>query len=236
MTNMDTWKVEVQAFAVDFLNWTIVLTCLFLKVPQIFHLKNKRPSEIKGLSLQAIAMEIVGYSIMALYNFKNKYTLNTYLEYLALLIQEYIMLFYVLRAKGHLANKYTSITAVIYIVSVSAFLIEIIPMETLNYLVPLCLPLSGVAKVTYIVGMIRASNSDAISMETWAMSALTNAGRFFTVFMDSADKHLLLNYSVSVILSSAVLGTAVYYQLQVQTPMIATRRREPSVRRHYHVD
>ncbi|XP_045531988.1 solute carrier family 66 member 3 [Pieris brassicae] len=233
---MDNWKVELKVFAVDFLNWSIVLTCLFLKVPQIFHLNNKRPSEIKGISLHAIAMEIVGYSIMALYNFKNKYTLVTYLEYLALLIQEYIMLFYVLRAKGYLANKYTSMISGTYIVSVSAFLIEIIPKETLNYLVPICLPLSGVAKVTYIRGMMKASNSDAISIETWTMSALTNAGRFFTVFMDSADKHLLLNYSVSAILSSAVLGTAAYYQLQAQTPMISTRRREPSVRRHYHVD
>ncbi|CAK1554637.1 unnamed protein product [Leptosia nina] len=181
-------------------------------------------------------MEIIGYSIMTLYNYKNHYTLFTYLEYPALLLQEYLMLFYVLRAKGYLMNKYTPLNVAIYAFALTAFMTEIIPKETLNYLVPICLPLSGIAKVSYIRGMIKASNSDAISIETWAMSSLTNGGRFFSVYMDSGDKHLMFNYGVSVFLSGAVLITAIYYQLQSQEPAISTRRREPSVRRHYHVD
>lgn len=64
---MDFSKINIQSLTMDVLNWSIVLTCLFLKVPQIFHIKSKRPSEIKGISLQAITMEIIGLVYFLVY-------------------------------------------------------------------------------------------------------------------------------------------------------------------------
>lgn len=45
------------------------------------------------------------------------------------------MLFYILRARGQLINKYTSIKVVLYILSITTFMFEIIPIEMLNYIV-----------------------------------------------------------------------------------------------------
>lgn len=48
----------------------------------------------------------------------------------------------------------------------------------LLHLQPLCTPLSGSAKVTYIYGIIKAANADAVSCTTWIISILTNMGKF----------------------------------------------------------
>ena len=44
------------------------------------------------------------------------------------------------------------------------------------------------------------------------MSLFTLAARVFTIYMDSADLTLLINFSVSVILSSSIMFSAMYYK------------------------
>ncbi|XP_050559969.1 solute carrier family 66 member 3 [Spodoptera frugiperda] len=221
-----------QNFA-NILSTLTILSCLFLKVPQIMYIKQKKSAE--GIYVQAMLMEIFGFSIMTLYNFTNNYGIMTYLEYPIILLQVYVMFYYVLKFKKMLASSAVPLTTLAYFSAVVGFVTGALPKGILGYLVPFCTPLSGFAKVTYIYGIIKEQNADAVSLTTWVISVSTNLARIFTVYVDSADFKLLLNFLVSTVLSSAVLGTAIYFK-KCTSPQPTPRPRRKSVAQHYHSD
>ncbi|KAI5640884.1 PQ loop repeat domain-containing protein [Phthorimaea operculella] len=247
----------------DVLSTLTIMSCLFLKVPQILSIRKRKSAD--GIYLQAMLMEITGFTIVTLYNFTNKYSLLTYMEYPIILVQIFVMLFFVLKYKCLLDDKRTPVGVVSYVALVIAFATRLLPQDLLSYVLPLCTPLSGFAKVTYVYGIVRARNADAVSLATWVISVSTNVvptfakmtyvwfqplctplsefakvtyvygivrarnadavslatwvisvstnvARLFTVYVDSADKTLMFNFAVSTVLSLSVLLTALYYQ------------------------
>ncbi|KAJ2954180.1 hypothetical protein O0L34_g2414 [Tuta absoluta] len=211
-----------------------ILSCLFLKVPQIVSIRKKHSAD--GIYLQAMLMEITGFTIVTLYNFTNKYSLLTYMEYPIIMVQIYVMLFYVLKYKHLLDDgRATAVLAAVagYVALVLAFAMQLLPKNLLSYVLPLCTPLSGFAKVTYVYGIVRARNADAVAPTTWVISVSTNVARLFTVYVDSADKTLMFNFAVSTILSASVLLTALYYQ-RVAAPSAAPGAAPSSRRRSKH--
>ncbi|CAH0703230.1 unnamed protein product [Spodoptera exigua] len=219
-----------QNFA-NILSTLTILSCLFLKVPQIMYIKEKKSAE--GIYIQAMLMEIFGFSIMTLYNFTNNYGIMTYLEYPIILLQVYVMFYYVLKFKKMLPSSAVPLGTLAYFSTVVGFVTGVLPKGILGYLVPFCTPLSGFAKVTYIYGIIKEQNADAVSLTTWVISVSTNLARIFTVYVDSADFKLLLNFLVSTLLSSAVLGTAIYYK-KTSSPQPSSRRKSST--KHNHSD
>ncbi|XP_047040863.1 solute carrier family 66 member 3 [Helicoverpa zea] len=199
-----------------------ILSCLFLKVPQICYIRQKRSAE--GIFVQALLMEIFGFSIMTLYNYTNDYGIMTYMEYPIILLQVYVMFYYVLKFKKMLCMSIVPITTIAYVSAVAAFAMGTLPKHILSYLVPLCTPLSGFAKVTYIYGIVCEGNADAVSLTTWVISVATNLARIFTVYVDSADMKLMTNFFISTLLSLAVLCTAVYYKRQCCPPRRQRRK------------
>lgn len=227
---MDSEMVQILANAVSTLT---VLSCLFLKVPQIIYIKKRQSAD--GIYLQAMIMEITGFTIMTLYNYTNNYSIMTYMEYPIILLQVYVLLYYVLKFKGYLSAPIVFFTSLAYFLTSIGFALGLLPKEILTYFVPLCTPLSGSAKVTYIYGIIKAANADAVSLTTWIISVLTNLSRVFTVYVDSADVKLMFNFLVSTALSSGVLITAMYYQMYPVTRKTQRRRRR-SASVHSHKD
>ncbi|CAH2985210.1 unnamed protein product [Chilo suppressalis] len=218
----------------NILSTMTILSCLFLKVPQILYIREKQSAE--GIYVQAMIMEITGFSIMTLYNYTNGYNLMTYLEYPIILLQVYVLTYYVLLYKGVLCQPTVSIFTIAYWAAVSGFVSEILSKDILSYLVPFCTPLSGFAKVTYIYGIIRAGNADAVSLTTWIISVATNLARVFTVYVDSADAKLMANFCISTMLSAGVLITALFYQHYGASATDIYSRRKCSQRRRSHND
>ncbi|KAJ8737909.1 hypothetical protein PYW08_000504 [Mythimna loreyi] len=217
------------------LSTVTILSCLFLKVPQIIYIREKQSAE--GIFIQAMLMEVFGFSIMTLYNYTNSYSIMTYMEYPIILLQVYVMFYYVLKYKKLLACSMVPIITILYTCTALAFVVGALPKTILSYLVPLCTPLSGFAKVTYIYGIVSEENADAISLTTWVISVATNLARIFTIYVDSGDKKLMLNFLISTILSSAVLGTALYYKKVCRPEGTGSRRgRKSYVHRHNHSD
>ncbi|XP_059055344.1 solute carrier family 66 member 3-like [Achroia grisella] len=188
----------------------IILLCTFIKVPQIMHIKQKQSA--KGIYLQAILLEVSGFTIIALYNYTNQYTLITYLEYPIVLLQVYTMFYYVLKYKSMLHLPRVHICIFIYFSILAAFMTGLLPKVLLSYLMPLCPPLNGFAKITHMYGIIKAANADAVSLTTWIISVSANCARIFTVYVDSADWRLMANFIVSTTLGSGVLTSAIYYK------------------------
>lgn len=213
-----------------------ILSCLFLKVPQILYIKEKQSA--KGIYIQAMFMEIIGFSIMSLYNYTNKYGIMTYMEYPIILVQVYVLFYYVLKYKNMLNLPIVPMLTAVYFATVAGFILNLLPKQVLSYLVPFCTPLSGFAKVTYIYGIVRTANADAVSLTTWTISVLTNLARVFTVYVDSADGKLITNFIISTLLSFGVLVTAMYYQSNSCYESPRHRRKSSSghvhARRHTH--
>ncbi|XP_012551521.2 PQ-loop repeat-containing protein 3 [Bombyx mandarina] len=203
------YLIEIFANA---LSTMTILSSLFLKVPQIMSIREKRSAE--GIYIQAMLMEIIGFTIMSLYNYTNKYNIMTYMEYPIILFQVYVMFYFVLKYKNMLNLPIIPVMVASYFASVFGFVMDLLPKQVLSYLVPFCTPLSGFAKVTYIYGIIKSGNADAVSLTTWIISVLTNLARVFTVYVDSGDGKLLANFIISTLLSSGVFFTALHYQQQ----------------------
>lgn len=90
------------------------------------------------------------------------------------------------------------------------------------------------SKILQLVEIFRVKDTSAISSTTWFLSAFTNASkwkywdvwkhwetyeikktilaRIYTIFLDSADVLLLLNFIISTVLSTAVYIAVLYYK------------------------
>ncbi|KAM3968471.1 solute carrier family 66 member 3-like [Aphomia sociella] len=190
----------------------IIIFCSFLKVPQILKIIEKKSAD--GIYLQAMIMEVTQYTIVTLYNYTRRHRLITYLEYPFLLLQVYTMFYFVLKYKKMLHQPIVTISIAVYYSLIVAFMMGLLPKILFSYLIPICPPLSGITKVTYMYGIIKAANADAVSLTTWIISVTANCARIFTVYLDSADWKLMANFIISTSLGSGVLLSAIYYKCQ----------------------
>lgn len=72
---------------------------------------------------------------MSLYNYRNDYSVMTYLEYPIILVQIYVLLYYVLRYQRLLDTTLVPMAVGSYIIIVLAFLLGFLPKHFLHVLV-----------------------------------------------------------------------------------------------------
>lgn len=72
---------------------------------------------------------------MTLYNYTNSYGVMTYMEYPIILLQVYVLVYYVLKFKGLLSAPIVLITSLAYLTTSLGFALGILPKEILSYLV-----------------------------------------------------------------------------------------------------
>jgi uncharacterized protein with PQ loop repeat len=145
------------------------------------------------------------------YNFRNGYALLSYMEYPIILIQEIVLIIFVMHYKLCL-NIYGLIGTIIYTLIAAGLLLGTLPLGLIAFLVPLCTPIGASSKVVQLMEILKTKNSESVSVLTWFISAFTNFTRVFTISMDSADLTLLLNFTVNVVLSSSVMVAAYLYK------------------------
>lgn len=201
-------EIYLKQFA-DFLSVFTIVMCFILKIPQIFNLISLKSA--KQISILGLLLELTSYTVMASYNYVNNYSLLLYLEYPIILVQDYILMSLVLIYSNKI-NLWSFLTAIIYIVISTCFLLEIIPKTILTLLTPMCTPISASSKIMQLLTILKARSADTVSPLTWFISALTNFTRVFTIWMDSADLLLLGNFIISLILSSSIMFTALFYR------------------------
>lgn len=119
----------------DLLSLITIASCLVSKVPQIQTVQQLKSAT--GLSLNGLLMELCSYSVTMLYNFTNRYAFLSYMEYPILLIQEYVLVYVVLKYSNML-NKPAFIWSGIYVVIFTGFATGIIPSSVLMMLVVSC--------------------------------------------------------------------------------------------------
>lgn len=195
----------------DFLSLVTIGMCFILKIPQILNLLSAKSAD--QISIVGLLLELTSYTVMTSYNYTNGYSVLSYLEYPIILLQEYILIFLVLKYLNKI-NTFSMLFTGFYFVTSASFALQIIPKIVLTFLAPMCTPISVSSKIVQLLAILRAKNADTVSPITWFISAFTNLTRVFTIWMDSADTLLLGNFIVSTLLSSSIMCSAIYYRTQ----------------------
>ncbi|XP_050460297.1 solute carrier family 66 member 3 [Cataglyphis hispanica] len=193
----------------DLLSLITIGMCFVLKIPQILKLVSVKSAD--EMSTLGLFLELTSYTVMTSYNYTNGYSVLSYLEYPIILMQEYILIFLVLKYLNRL-NIWSFLCAVIYFALSACLLLEIVPKIVLTFLAPMCTPISASSKIVQLLAILRAKNAESVSPLTWLISAFTNLTRVFTIWMDSADVLLLGNFIISMLLSSSIMFSALYYR------------------------
>ncbi|XP_071542386.1 solute carrier family 66 member 3 [Panulirus ornatus] len=194
---------------ITFCNLTTIGLCGFMKVPQI--MKIIKAKSVQGLSLASLLLELTSYSIMLSYNVYSAYAFSTYFEYPLMVIQDVVMLGVFLTFTGRLSPL-----VVLPAAAFSYFAYSIasgsLPSSLITTLVSLCTPISASSKVVALLTIIRSKNSATVSIPSWSISAYTCVTRLFTIYVESADPALLMNFGTSFILNLCIITAAVFYK------------------------
>ncbi|XP_050541952.1 mannose-P-dolichol utilization defect 1 protein homolog [Daktulosphaira vitifoliae] len=193
----------------NLLSITTIILSVIMKAPQIIQIYKQK--QAGSISISSLFLDLINLSTTACYNYVNGYSLISYMEYPIILFQQYILIGIVLFYNKSL-NYRILVLSVLYLGLYCAFLKGILPSIVLTVLVPLGTPISLSSKCLQLSTIIKFKNADSISLITWSISAYTNAARIFTIFMDSADKMLLVNFSLNTALSTSILFASFYYK------------------------
>ncbi|KAK0174279.1 hypothetical protein PV327_011034 [Microctonus hyperodae] len=148
---------------------------------------------------------------MTCYNYTNDYALLSYLEYPVILIQEFVLIYLVMKYLNRINIMTISLALCYFIISI-CLIKQIIPNVFLTILASMCTPISALSKIVQLFAIIRAKNSESVSLLTWIISVFTNITRVYTIWVDSGDVVLLGNFIISVFLSSSIMFSVMYYK------------------------
>nr|XP_053631781.1 solute carrier family 66 member 3-like [Cherax quadricarinatus] len=194
---------------ITFCDVTTIGLCGFMKVPQILTMVKAR--SVKGLSLASLLLELTSYTIMLSYNVYSAYALSTYFEYPLMVLQDVVMVAVFLAFTGQLSP-----TVILPTAAASYFAYSIVsgqlPDTLIKTLVGLCTPISASSKVVALITIIRAKNSATVSIPSWTISAYTCVTRIFTIYVESADPALLMNFCTSFVLNIFIIIAAAMYK------------------------
>ncbi|XP_045159864.2 mannose-P-dolichol utilization defect 1 protein-like isoform X2 [Mercenaria mercenaria] len=119
------------------LNWSVIVLCLFMKVPQI---KSSFGSmDTKGISLGSVLLEMLGYSVLFCYSFAMNYPIGMYLEQGLLLIQNFFLLGLIIHTRNILSPKVFCLLA-LYMTASYCVAFRCVPDFVLKSVVRDCLP------------------------------------------------------------------------------------------------
>nr|CAH0100327.1 unnamed protein product [Daphnia galeata] len=193
---------DLYTLSLGFANISKIVLCIILKVPQIIHLVNSKSTT--GLSLPGTLLELTTFTIGLCYNAFNGYALSSYLEYPFLVGQDLLVLILVLHYRSQISPKwfaaFGAYSAVVY-----ALIAGMFPAALLVTLMSLCTPISAMSKLAQLRAMYTSQNSECVSVLTWSIAVYMGLTRIITTLNYGLDVPLLVNYSVSLILSLAIL-------------------------------
>lgn len=89
---------------------------------------------ILGISVFGLCLELFSYTVMMSYNYTSGYDFLSYMEYPVLLLQEYVLIYYVFKYQDMLGKR-TQIFAIFYATIATLIYLKIFPIIILTFLV-----------------------------------------------------------------------------------------------------
>ncbi|XP_038602803.1 solute carrier family 66 member 3 [Tachyglossus aculeatus] len=186
-------------------NWSTLLVCLLLKIPQIVALRAARTS--RGVSRRSLLLELGGFLVFLRYQSYYDYPLITYLEYPILIAQDIVVLLCVFHFDGHVNQALPYLAGFLvgwYLLTLQKWIIDL----AMN----LCTFISAASKFAQLQCLWETRDSGAVSALTWGMSAYTCATRIVTTLMTTKDLMVLVRFVVMLVLNIWVTATVLRYR------------------------
>jgi len=202
---MDHHKVKAV------LNTACIFMCGISKFPQIK--TNLQAKSVEGLSITALFIDVLSYTISVRYMVTNGYAWMDFLEYPMVMAQ---MVFLI-----SLALVYKKPTVKDVGAAVGAFLLFAFAISSREVTFPgpvllkLALnastPLSIFGKLVYIRAIVTSKRGDLIARLSFFLNGTTSLVRCVTVMMETGDPNILIGYFFSVTLNYLIIAVAIYY-------------------------
>ncbi|KAH0621972.1 hypothetical protein JD844_023794 [Phrynosoma platyrhinos] len=186
-------------------NWSTLLACLVLKLPQGLALLAAKSA--RGFSLEGLLLELAGFLVCFRYMSYYSYPLPTYVEYPIIIVQDVILLLFVLHYTGKLKHilPYTAIfVSGWYILSLQKWILDL----TMN----LSTLISAASKLMQLQCLWQTRDSGQVSATTWSLAIYTCAARIYTTLMTTNDATVLVRFIVILAMNIWVLATVLYYR------------------------
>ncbi|XP_040848767.1 solute carrier family 66 member 3 isoform X2 [Ochotona curzoniae] len=151
-----------------FCNWSTLVVCAALKLPQIHAQLAARSA--RGISLPSLLLELAGFLVFLRYQCYYGSPLLTYLEYPILIVQDVILLLCVFHFNGNMrqAGPYAA-------VFVSSWFVLGLQKWLIDLAMYLCTFISAASKFVQLRHLWETQDSGAVSALTWGLSAYTCA-------------------------------------------------------------
>ncbi|XP_048762061.2 solute carrier family 66 member 3-like [Ostrea edulis] len=204
--------MEIVTFC-NFLSYSVILTCLIVKIPQILSVLNAKST--KGLSLSSVLLEEIGYSIMLTYNFAKNYPIASYLEYPVLVLQDFILIVAILHFDGLLKVKILPVFF-LYVFMCSGIAFRWFPDVILTTAISSVTPLSFSSKFAQIKLLYTSKAPGQVSLATWSIVAYGATARVVTSYFLTGDPVVILNFCVAATMNVTISCMILYYRQLVK--------------------
>ncbi|XP_042536665.1 solute carrier family 66 member 3 [Dipodomys spectabilis] len=195
----------MEAALLWFCNWSTLVVCAALKLPQIHAQLAARSA--RGLSLPSLLLELAGFLVFLRYQCYYENPLLTYLEYPILIAQDVILLLCVFHFNGNVKQAVPYLAGFVlswFVLSLQKWIIDL----AMN----LCTFISAASKFAQLQYLWKAQDSGAVSALTWALSAYTCATRIVTTLMTTNDFTILTRFVIMLALNIWVTATVLRYR------------------------
>ncbi|ESO92385.1 hypothetical protein LOTGIDRAFT_216891 [Lottia gigantea] len=196
-------------FICNSLSIFVITVCIVIKLPQILSLIKAGSS--KGLSLSSVLLEECGYSIMLTYHFARGYPITTYFEYTFLVLQDLIIILLILGYDDKFGISTLAYFASYLFVFIS-FSMGMVPDIFLTTAISLCTPLAMSSKLIQLFKIVKNQDPGQVSATTWGLAFCSTFARCITTLIQTGDKAVLINFSLSCFLNFSLTSLVIYYR------------------------
>ncbi|XP_022107970.1 PQ-loop repeat-containing protein 3-like isoform X1 [Acanthaster planci] len=204
----DVTEGGLPASALLIINLFCVIPCVVLKIPQLLSLYKSKSA--RGVSLSSFILELISYTIFAVYMFVNSQPIMQYVEFLFLIVQVWaviLMILHYLDQVNFILLPYSAL----YFIAVWIVASSVTPPWFISLLLTLSTPISASGMIIQILAIYRIKDSGSVSFSSWFISWATGFLRLVTSII-AGDMLVVFSYVFTNSLRAVGCIVILYYQ------------------------
>jgi len=205
--NGDT--AEAVALVAALLSYAIVVGSFALKLPQIINIFRYR--SVRGLSLEMLVMEIIGYGICASYNYAHHYALATYAENITILVQNLFLVLLLVSYRREINAKFFA-GVLLLLLWAALILTRSIPRSVdVFFMTFVNIPLFAASRIPQIRQNYKCKSTGVLAVAGFILAFGGNLARILTTLAGNADPLILAGFCLSGCLNATIIVQCFLY-------------------------
>ncbi|KAM9317738.1 solute carrier family 66 member 3 [Pholidichthys leucotaenia] len=186
-------------------NVSTLCACMLLKFPQMLVLMRAKCT--RGVSVQSLLLELIGFIVFTTYQMFYDYPPATYLEYPFLIAQDVMVLLLILHYNRSLQH-----TFIYGLLLFGGWKLLTMDKWIIDSAMSVCTFISAASKLLQLQSLWRSGDGGQVSALSWGLATYTCLARIYTTMVTTGDLQVLVRFVVMMLLNLWVTLTVVYYQ------------------------